>query len=291
MPAPDYTYRPLAAADADDAFAVFRDSLNDYLARAGQELVPDVNDLNAVFLHFLRHDAPRCWAAVAGDRLVAWTAAIQRGPWWFLSMLFVLPEAQRRGVGGELLRRAMDAGEGVAVRATVTDTLQPLSNDLYARRGMLPREALLTMSGPPRVLRGLAGPPQGDAGLGGLEPEALTAGSVPDLVAVDALVTGLDRTVDHAFYLREGERRGWLFRRAARPVAYVMYRPSGYIGPLACLETGDVAPVLRHALAQLAGLGFEQVKLGVPASCEQAQRVLWDAGLGFGETPGLLLAT
>ncbi len=287
----DLTYRLLTPADAERAFVVYREALNDYLAPAGQELVPEENDLTPGFLHILRHDAPRAWGAEAGGELVAWTSAIQRGRWWFLSMLFVLPGAQGRGVGGELLRRAMEAAEGAEAFATVTDTLQPISNTLYARRGMLPREALLGFAGAPKVSEGLLGPLRRGAPPDGLEPQPLTLASVAELAAVDAGVSGLDRTVDHAFYLGEEGRRGWLFRRAGRIRGYVMCRPDARIGPLACLDTEDVAPVLRYALVQLAAHGVERVTVRVPASCEAAQRVLWDAGLVFEDTPGLLLAS
>jgi GNAT superfamily N-acetyltransferase len=287
----DVTYRPLAPADADRAFLIYREALNDYLSRAAQELVPEENDQTPGFLHVLRHDGPRCWGAERGGRLVAWGTALQRGEWWFLSSLFVLPEAQGRGVGGELLRRTMDGARGASTFATVTDSLQPISNTLYARRRMLPREALLGMSGTPRATRARFGRRQTGSGAGALDPEPLTPASVADLGAVDVAVTGLDRAVDHAFYLGEGDRRGWLFRRAGRPAAYVMYRLNGYVGPLACLDPADVGAVLRHTLGQLASLGMEKVRLGVPASCEEGQRVLWDTGLVFTDTPGLLLAS
>lgn len=292
MLAPDITYRLLVPDDDECAFAVYREALNDYLGRAGQKLVPEGNDQSLEFLHALRHDGPRCWAAESGDRLVAWGNALQRGRWWFLSSLFVLPEAQGRGVGGELLRRCMAAADGAETFSTVTDSLQPISNALYARRGMLPREVLLGMTGRPMASDALLGPLRdGAASAKGLEPEPLTPASVPDLVAVDAVVSGLERGVDHAFYLGESGRRGWLFRRAGRRAGYVMYRPDGRVGPLACVATADVAPVLRYALVQLAAQGCRQAGARVPAPCEEAQRVLWDAGMVFDDTPGLLLAS
>ena len=292
MRASDITYRLLAPADDDVAFGVFREALNDYLARAGQELVPPGNDQTAAFLHVLRHDGPRCWGADAGGGLVAWGAAVQRGSWWFLSDLFVLAEAQGKGTGGELLRRCMEAAEVATTFATVTDTLQPISNTLYARRGMLPREVLLGFAGAPQTSDGLLGPLREDsAPAGGLEPEPLVTASVAELAALDGEVTGIERGVDHAFYLGEDGRRGWLYRRAGRPVGYVMHRPNGRIGPLACLDAADVAPVLRHALVQLAAQGCAHVTVRVPAPCTAAQRVLWNAGFVPEGTPGLLLAS
>jgi GNAT superfamily N-acetyltransferase len=235
------TYRRATPADADRAFQVFRGALNDYLTRAGQELVPDENDQRPGFLHTVRHDGERCWVAEREGDMVAWGAAILRGDWWFLSSLFVLPEAQGVGIGGELLRRASTGAPADALRATVTDSLQPVSNTMYARRGMLMRETLLGLAGRPRLPAASAGGRR--RGAGGLEPEPLTAAALPELRSLDLAVLGIDRGVDHRFYLDEGGRRGWLFRRAGRAVAYALYRPAGWIGPLACLCTADVGPV------------------------------------------------
>jgi len=283
------TYRRAAPEDAGRAFQVFRAALNDYLARAGQELLPDENDQDPGFLHTLRYDGERCWVAERQGDMVAWGSAIVRDDWWFLSALFVLPGAQGVGVGAELLKRARAGAPSGGVSATVTDTLQPVSNTLYARRGMLPREALLGFAGPPR--RGTA--PDGGAPqrLGTLEPEPLTPAAVPELQALDLAVLGFERSVDHRFYLGEGGRRGWLFRRAGRAVAYALYRPTGWIGPLASLRAADVEPVLRFVLAELAALALEKVEAGVPAPCVGAQRVFWEEGLLYDATPGLLLAS
>jgi hypothetical protein len=228
--------------------------------------------------------------AERGGDMVAWGSAILRHDWWFLSSLFVLPEAQGVGVGAELLERARTGAPAHAVSATVTDTLQPVSNTLYARRGMLPREALLGFAGPLRPGAAPAGgPPR--AGLGTLEAVPLTPAVLPDLRALDLAVLGFDRAVDQRFYLGEGGRRGWLFRRAGRPVAYALYRPTGWIGPLASLRAADVGAVLCFVLAELAALGLEKIKASVPAPCAGAQRVFWEAGLLYDVSPGLLLAS
>ena len=216
------TSRRAAPADADHAFQVFRAALNDYLARAGPELVPDENDQGPGFLHMLRHDGERCWVAERKGDVVAWGSAIVRGDWWFLSSLFVLPEAQGEGVGAELLRRAMTGAPRHAVSATVTDTLQPVSNTLYARRGILPRETLLGFVGTPRAGTTLGG--EALPRLGTLEAEQLSLVALPELTALDLAVLGFERSVDHRFYLDDGGRRGWLFRRAGRAVAYAQYR-------------------------------------------------------------------
>jgi GNAT superfamily N-acetyltransferase len=282
--AAEITFRLAEAADLPALFPVFRTALNSYLEPAGQPLLPDEDDQQPGYRHFLEHDAERFWVAERDGALVAYGNGLLRGDWWFLSNLFVLPDAQGLGIGGRLLQLAGTGAPAQAVRATITDSIQPVSNTLYARRGMLPREVLVGFGGRPRD--DLERPR-----LGRLEPEPLTAASVPELRDIDAAASGVDRTVDHGFYLGAGGRRGWLFRRGGRAVAYAMVRKDGWVGPLAALRTADVEPVTHFVLAELAGEGAVKVKAGVLGSCEGAQRAFWDAGLVFSESAGLLLSS
>jgi len=280
----EVTFRPAEAADLPALFPVFRAALNSYLEPAGQPLLPDEDDQQPGYRRFLEHDAERFWVAERDGALVAYGNGLLRGYWWFLSNLFVLPAAQGLGVGGRLLELAATGAPARAVRATITDSIQPVSNTLYARRGMLPREVLVGFTGRPR--EDLERPR-----LGRLQPEPLTVTAVSELSVIDAAASGVDRTVDHEFYLGVGGRRGWLFRRGGRAVAYAMVRKDGWVGPLAALRAADVEPVTRFALAELVEEGAEKIKAGVTGRCEGAQRAFWDAGLVFSESAGLLLSS
>jgi GNAT superfamily N-acetyltransferase len=294
------TYRPAAEADLPRAFAVFRAALNSYLVPAGQEPVPDDDQQSPSYRHFLRHDGERFWVAEAvvedltgggtgtldagGRQVVAWGSGLLRGDWWFLSSLFVLPEAQGLGVGARLLELAGTGAPPAAVRATITDSLQPISNTLYARRGLLPREVLVGFDGVPR-----SGEP---VSLGTLEPEPLGLGSLAELREIDAAASGVDRTVDHAFYLTHGGRSGHLFRRHGRPAGYVVVRQDGWLGPVAAVRERDVEAITAFGIAELSRReAVDKVRAGVTGRCEGAQRAFWGAGLRFSGTPGLLLSS
>ena len=299
-PAAEVAFRRAEEADLPRVFEVFRAALNAYLIPAGQTGIPEQDDQSPAYLHYLRHDGERFWVAEAvveelteggggslgttGRQIVAWGSGLVRGDWWFLSSLFVLPEAQGLGVGGRLFELAATGAPPGAVRATVSDSLQPISNTLYARRGLLPREVLVDIGGEPR--QGLR-PPR----LGRLEAEPLTPASIPELREIDAAASGVDRSVDHEYYLTVSGRRGWLLRRAGRPVAYVMLRPDGWIGPAASVRAEDIHAATAYALAALSAAGATEVRSGVTGRCEGAQRALWEAGLVFQTTPALLLAS
>ena len=312
-PAAEVTYRRAEEADLPRAFAVFRAALNAYLVPAGQQPIPDDDQQSPTYLHMLRHDAERFWVAeavveelnpsgdrtlsgtgtlsatgtlgVGGRQIVGWGSGLLRGDWWFLSSLFVLPEAQGLGVGARLFELAGTGAPPGAARATITDSLQPVSNTLYARRGLLPREVLIGFDGRPS---------ERDASprLGTLAPELLTLASIPELREIDAAAAGVERSVDHEFYLTGGGRYGYLFRRRGRPAGYVVLRRDGWVGPVAAVRVRDVEAITAYGIADLEARGFaEQVRAGVTGRCEGAQRAFWEAGLRFSSTPGLLLSS
>ena len=318
-PAAEVTYRRAEEADLPRAFAVFRAALNAYLVPAGQQPIPDDDQQSPTYLHMLRHDAERFWVAeavveeltgerggharrrrrarstgargdagtlgVGGRQVVGWGSGLLRGDWWFLSSLFVLPEAQGLGVGARLFELTATGAPPGAVRATITDSLQPVSNNLYARRGLLPREVLIGFDGRPNER---VAPPR----LGTLAPEPLTLASIPELREIDAAAAGVDRSVDHEFYLTGGGRYGYLFRRRGRAVGYAMLRRDGWVGPVAAVRARDVEAITAFGIADLQARGFaEQVRAGVTGRCEGAQRAFWGAGLRFSSTPGLLLSS
>jgi Acetyltransferase (GNAT) domain len=105
--------------------------------------------------------------ALDGERLAGFSAALARGDSWFLSALFVLPQYQGRRVGRELLDRSW-AGE-YGARMTITDSIQPVSTGMYARRGLIPTTPIFSVSGSPTADL----PPDLEAVVP--EPEALAA--------------------------------------------------------------------------------------------------------------------
>ena len=128
--------------------------------------------------------------------------------------------------------------------------------------------------------------------LGRLEAEPLTTASIPELREIDAAASGVDRSVDHEYYLTVSGRRGWLLRRAGRPVAYVMVRKDGWVGPAASVRAPDM--YTAHGVRPRGARRRSAPRRSAPASpaaATGAQRALWEAGLVFETTPGLLLAS
>ena len=112
--APQLTYRPAATDELAACAEVWRHGINDYIRRLNQPDVPDeVGPLIRLYTHLQGTDPERFVVGTApgevdaGERIVAFAAAVQREHLWFLSMCFVLPEFQRAGVGRALLDRVL----------------------------------------------------------------------------------------------------------------------------------------------------------------------------------------
>lgn len=215
----------------------------------------------------MRHDPESCFVAEEGGRVVAFASAWMRGDAWFLSSLFVLPEFQAMGLGRELLKRVW--GSGHSRRLTMTDAIQPVSNGLYAGRGLIPATPIFSLGGDPRVVA----PAGVDAGV----PEP------GDLTRLDALAYGFDREIDHVYWRRCATLTVW--RREGEAIAYSYSWPQGRIGPIAGLDGATAAMALEAEIAR----GVERTVILVPGSARELFAAALRAGLRITGPPGLLL--
>jgi GNAT superfamily N-acetyltransferase len=220
-------------------------------------------------LHLLRHDGERSLVGVENGRVVAFAAALVRDDAWFLSSLFVRPEMQGRGIGSALLAEVW--ADAAPSRRTMTDSIQPDSNGLYARRGLVPTTPVLR----------LTGRPHGAAAPAGLEASA------PDpaqLAVLDAAAYGFDRAPDHAYWGRLA--RATLWCRDGEPAAYSYAWPTGHVGPIAGRDGRAAADALVGELERRDG-GVTSVL--VPGTSRELIETALASGLRVSGPPGLLL--
>lgn len=259
--------RPTAAEDLPELHEVFCSAIGELYHRHNLDAPsPPLDVFRLQHGHVLEHDPRRCRVAVEDGRLVAYAAALARGDSWFLCSLFVRPDAHGRGVGTALLESVW--GESYAQRRTLTDAIQPVSNGLYARRGLVPATPALHLGGRPTAMP--------DRSLEAADPDA------DALRALDLAAYGFDRAPDHVYWARHARRRLWL--RKGRPAAYAYVFPDGRIGPLAGASDADAAAALTSELARL-----DRASLVVPGSCTDVVAAAIACGLRFVRVPGLLL--
>lgn len=210
--------------------------------------------------------------AAQGDRIVALACAIVRGEQWFLSGFWADPGIRQQGVGGPLLREVWDEGtrRGCRVRF-VWASVDPTAIASYLKLGMLPGSQLFAFAGPARVE-----PPAADT----------TALRVEDAAAIDRVVRGVPREVDHAWWLSEPRNVARLVIRGARALGYY-YAANGRVGPVAWLDPTDGETVLAAALAEAASQAAE-VKLVIPGMNHSALRLALRAGIRLERSSHLL---
>jgi GNAT superfamily N-acetyltransferase len=291
------TFRPATNADLGACAAIWRTSINDYTDRLNLPEIPD--DLAAVlrlYAHLRSTDPDGFVVAEQGDgtgdaRVVGFVSSLRRGPLWFLSMLFVLPEMQGKGLGRALLEHVMPA-PGSATLATCTDSVQPISNALYASLGMVPRMPLLRLVGLPDQRRELPPLPDGiravpfeeirDGATDGLKASALD----DELDALDREVVGFAHRQDHDMVRREG-RIGFLFvGTGGQTVGYGYASEAGRVGPVAVRDADLLDPILEHIVTTVAPRGAFGIWL--PGAAVTATTTLLRAGFRVDGFPVLL---
>jgi GNAT superfamily N-acetyltransferase len=290
------TYRQAAPVDLPACGAIWRAALNDYAGRLNLPEVP--NDLAAI-LRIHRHLQATDPAgflvaeeatAEGSARIVAFAAAVQRGAVWFLSMLFVLPEAQAAGMGKRLLALLMPP-QGSATLVTCTDAAQPISNGLYASLGMVPRMPLLRLVGLAERPTELPSLPEGVRAIGFDEVDRggdrIGGAALDDeIAALDRDAVGFDHPLDHAMVRTEG-RLGFLFLGPdGGPVGYGYASEAGRVGPIAVRDSGLLGPVIGHLVTTVRPRGA--FGLWLPGAAEGTVGPLLRAGFRVEGFPCLL---
>jgi len=275
------SFRPGQAEDLPECNRIWREGIDAYIVPMGQLPLPTDNpSLRRLHAHTLATDPARFIVAersgrFSGQRVVAFGSAVDRGDVWFLSMLFVEPGEQARGVGRALLSRILPAPLDGRVLATCTDSAQPISNGLYASLGIVPRMPLFNLIGRPRD--GVAWPalPEGIAAQRVGDHAAWQ--SDPEVHALDRSLLGFAHPEDHAFVLEE-PRRCFAYRTSdGRLAGYGYAGEVGRVGPIAVSDPELLAPVLGHLLRAVEPRGASSVWL--PGDAGEAIRIAIEAGL------------
>jgi GNAT superfamily N-acetyltransferase len=286
-------YRPARPDEMAACGGIWRDAINGYIGRLGQgEIPPEINPVTRLFVHLQSTDPERFIVAITPDdeRVVAFASAIVRERLWHLSMLFILPRYQGAGVGRELLARVLPADEGM-VRATATDSAQPISNALYAMYGIAPRMPLFSLTGLPDRPEAFGPLPSGIVPVAFDEIAAAPGGPghrglVDAVDALDRELLGVAHPVDHRF-LRSESRRGWLYHGPdGAPVGYGYAGEAGRVGPIAVRDADLLAPVLGHLMTAVVPRGAFAVWIG--GAADRALGPALRAGFRLDQFPVLL---
>jgi GNAT superfamily N-acetyltransferase len=249
--------RPTTDGDLPALHAIFIDAIGSVFVPHGFEPPsPSLATFSNLQGHIRRTGTSV--VAVESERVVAYGSSWTRGDDWFLASLFVGPAAQGHGVGSALLEAVWTEAKR---RRTMTDAIQPLSNTLYGRRGLVPVTPVLTFYGRPQI-------------------DATGEQHPADTGRIDALAYGFDREVDHRHWSQHARRTDW-------EDAYSYVFPGGEIGPVAGATPAAAAAALAAELSAADG----EVRVRVPGSARSLVEVALAARLRLAPVPGLLLVS
>ena len=257
-------------------------SSNGGLARGDQATRPADAPVASDARVGLVSDPDGYFCAVENDRIRGMVSALVRGRLWYLSMFFVLPDDQSRGLGRALLERAMDYGEarGAEVRFTLA-TLDPRAQARYVMAGMRPRWPIYRLDGDaPAVARLTA-----RAGLDPRGRELLCDPGAAEKLTAEVFSDG--RADDLAHYRGDGGTAVAIERGGE--VAAFAYRRGQRIGPAAGRDETALLQAVAAAAAAGAGDGGS-VAIRVPGACASLLEALVGCGFRLGN-PTLFMAS
>ena len=286
------TYRQAQEADLEQTYQTFITASNDLAAahnfpQIATSSTPP-NRAMAFRRYLLQNDAQRFWVAETQGEMIGFGVAILHGYVCYLAALHVVPSHQGQGVGRALLEQCMGLGNTPEARLwiTIADSLNPISNAIYARFGMVGWVPLIPLSG--SVPTGAIATNSAFADFAHVladNPQHLAS-----LAAVDQQVLGFNRTSEHQLWLKQPDLQGYLFGDLVTPMGYVYLSSEGAIGPLAVRESAQIEPALTFCLAQLQAREVESVSIKLPGLCQTGVRYLVNCGLHFSR-PLLVLSS
>jgi GNAT superfamily N-acetyltransferase len=287
--------RPVRLDELVPCAEIWRESLNDYIVRLNQPPIPeDLTGIGRLYEHLAATDPERFVVAVDDltGKIAGFASAVVREQLWFLSMCFIRPDYQARGIGRSLVEAILPPAESDLILATATDSAQPISNALYSRLGIVPRMPLFSISGyltEPERLPGLP------AGVNAVPFESIVAdrpggaghAELSDVVdRLDRELLGVAHPQDHR-HLRMAGRHGFLYRDSAgTDLGYGYAAEAGRIGPLAVRDRALLGPALGQLLRAVTFRGAQAV--WVPGPAGPAVTMLLEAGLRFEDFPILI---
>jgi GNAT superfamily N-acetyltransferase len=278
------TFRPATVDDFDDTTRLWREAIDGYIRPMGFPALPTDNPgLRRLHGHTLATDPERFLVAARDDRVVAFGSAVERGNFWFLSMLFVDPGEQAKGVGRELLRRLLPDRPERWLLGTCTDSAQPVSNGLYASFGIVPRMPLYNYIGRPRPGFEWPGLPDGITAERVSADQAASWRESAEIAALDRSVLGFIHPEDHRF-VQEEPRTCFAYRTSDGSLAGYGYAGEvGRVGPVAVTFPELLSPAIGHLLAAVEPRGASSI--WIPGAAGEAVATAVRAGLRFDGFP------
>jgi ribosomal protein S18 acetylase RimI-like enzyme len=277
--------------DLEPAHEALVESLNQFAMQRALPLVDlDFEENLPLWRHFLGTSGEGFLVAEVKKRLAGFCCNILRDKLWYLSYFVVVPEFQGTGLGRDLFAKALtevQENKEIEVIAAYTNASNWPSISLYTRNGMFPRMPVLKLEGDISGICEATREVQPLEGIvAGLAEDTITA--IDD---IDLKLRGINRDVDHRFWLGAAGMRCYLFKKRGKVTGYAYISDDGTIGPLATLNAeDDVERMLCFCLDRLSSQGVDSFTVHVPGANTAALTLLYDRGFKIQEL-GLIMSS
>lgn len=289
FPADGPRFRPTSPDDLPAAYRVFRRSLFDYLHRIGlvdaaTAADPPIGSGWASQQGWMRHlsaTAAEDWVAEEPDgSIVGWAQSVERDGLLELTLFFVDPAAQTRGIGRGLLERAFPMGRGSARTIVATQDARALR--LYLGAGVHYVTTSVDFIGRPSPITVATD-------LTIERADATAPADVEALLRVEQAVLGHRREVDLHFLL--AERPAWIARRDGHVVGSAFGAAVTNTGPIAALDPADLPALLATVEDEAATRGLEEFGFTIPLANHVATAYALERRLAIDPFYTLILAS
>ncbi|MBI3873355.1 MAG: GNAT family N-acetyltransferase [candidate division Zixibacteria bacterium] len=241
---------PLSADDLLAAARLMYVTVDDARVHAGlPALEMKLKATPPLMQHIFDQEPELSWGAYDGDKLVGFATSHMRDRQWHVAYLFVDPAYQNKGLGTALLRTGLAEAEKreAYITSQCTFTYNPKAIALYTRLGMFPRKNLILMEGPPCKEMKCPPPPEG------IVPRMIDSTALlTDLNAMDREIRGINRTVDHCYWLADDSHTGYVFAAGNSLVGYAYISKQGFIAPVLTTRDTYLPDIIAHCLNLLA---------------------------------------
>lgn len=198
--------------------------------------------------HIYEQDPDLSWGAYDDDKLVGFAVSHMRDRQWHSAYLFVDPDYQDKGLGAALVKTGLAEAEKreAYITSTCTFTYNPKAIALYTRLGMFPRKNLMLMEGP--QCKEMSCPPASDS----MTPRIISSTALlSDLNHMDREIRGINRAVDHCYWLADDSYTGYVFESGGGLVGYAYISQQGFIAPVLAVRDTFLPDILAHCLRLL----------------------------------------
>jgi GNAT superfamily N-acetyltransferase len=265
--------RKVRPDELEQVWRVHVASSSDLATRRGRPARPSDEPVSTDTRAALASDPDGYFCAVEEGQIRGMVSALVRGRVWYLSMFFVLPGNQGRGLGRALLERALAYGEArdVEVRC-VWSSLDSRAQARYVMAGMAPRWPIYRLEGDAAAVARL----ETRVGLDRRTRELPCDPGVAETLTAE--VFGDSRADDFAHWRSDGGAAVAIERGGE--IAAFAYRRGNRIGPAA---GRDETAFLQAVAAVAAAGGSGSVTVRVPGACASLLEALVACGFRIGE--------